>query len=147
YLGDLTRLSIVCPWTVLTEEMLIQELRLHRLCIREEPQGFTSQADQMLKHNGVMDSIIYCLAPREGSVAGDEHAGTVQRITASEGFYDDIASVDLVVIPNFAGVESSSARHRAVKIIGVGRTECGNGTATLRPCSGIKAVGVNDAAN
>ncbi len=132
---------------MLAQEVFVQQLGLHGLCVREKSQCLAGEPDQVLEHNRVVDSIVQSPAPGERTVAGDEHAGTVQGIATSKGFDDYIAGVHFVIFFDLASVEPSSARNGPMKIIGVSGAESRNRTATLRPGGGKKAVGVNDATN
>src|SRR5262249_1166240 len=107
----------------------------------------TGKLNQVFEDDGIMDSVVYGFAPCERAVAGDKHAGAMQRIATGEGFNDHVAGIDFVIVSDFATVQAGGAGDRSVKIIGVGRAESGNRSATLRPGSGKKAVGMNDTAN
>lgn len=145
--GGFPGLTVICAWAVLAEEMLVQEVGLHGFRVRKETQRFASKANQMLKDDRIMDSIIDSFAPGEGAVAGNEHARTMQRVTASKSLHDDIAGVHFVIISDFARVKTTGARNRTVKVIGVCSAKSGNGSATLSPGGGIETVRVNDPAN
>ena len=121
---------------MLAEEVFVQEFGLHWFGVREKTQGFTGELDEVFEDDGIMDSIVDSFAPCERAVAGDKHAGTMQRIATVKGFDDDVASVHFVIVSNFPRVESASAGDGSVKIIGVGSAESGNRSATLCPGGG-----------
>lgn len=132
---------------MLAEEVFVQQFGLHRFGVREKAQRFAGQPNQVLKNDGVMDSIIHGLTPGEWAMAGDEDAGAMQGVATGKGFNDDIAGIHFVIFFDLASVEAPSARNRPMKIICVSGAKSGNWAATLRPGSGKKAVRVNDAAN
>ncbi len=97
-------MPVIRTRTVLPQEVFVQQLGLHRFGVRKKTQRFAGQPNQVLEDDRVMDSVINRLAPGERTVAGDEHAGTMQGIAPGKGFDDDIAGIYFVIISDFASV-------------------------------------------
>src|ERR1051326_3614641 len=99
----------------------------------------------MFEDNGIVNSVVHSLAPGKRSMAGDEHAGTVQRVAAIEGFDDDFAGITFVIVFDLTRVETPGTRDRTVKIVGVSGAEGRNWAAALSPGGGKKTMGVHNA--
>src|SRR5580658_4889681 len=89
------------------------------------------------------------LSPGKGSMAGDQDAGCGNWIDSvlAESPNDDRAGAADVAAGNFLGGEGLGDRDRAVKVVGMGGAEAGDGFAGLRPGGGELRMGMDDAAD
>ena len=114
-----------------------------------EQNGVEGQAGDVLKDIGVLDGFGDGYSPGEGSVAGDQDSGNGDgvEIAVAESLSDDFAGIADVCLGDLPGGEGIGDRNGAVKIVGVGGAEAGDGAACLRPRGGKLRVGVDDAAD
>ena len=75
-------LPVVGAGAVLAKKVFIEQHALHRFGRSNEPQGFACQLNDVLEHEGVVNSVRNGLPPRKGAVAGDEDCRTGEGIAS-----------------------------------------------------------------
>src|SRR5437016_2433252 len=140
-------LPVVGVWPVLAPKMFLDELDCRRPSYWIDTQGFAGKTGDEFQHRCIVDGVFQGLAPGERAVIGDQHGRMVQRVQAVESLDDDAASVQLVIGFDFVRQQLPRARDVAAPIIGVRRAKSRKLSAGLRPGGGVKAMGVDDAAD
>ena len=107
------------------------------------------EAGYVFQNIGVLDSFRYSFAPGKRSVAGNQDTGDgegveVSRAKAADNDSTRIADVGL---GDLFGGEELGDRNGAVKVVGVGCAEAGNGAAGLGPGGCEFGMSVDDAAD
>jgi len=80
--------------------MLIQQYLLHRLCGRQNAQGFGRQPDEVFQHNRVVYRLSHCFSPGERPMIRHQGGGTCHRISLRERFHNNPSRTELVIILN-----------------------------------------------
>lgn len=127
------------------KEMLCEQMRLHGFGGWEKPQRFAGELDEVFENDGIMNGLMHRRAPGEWAMAGNEHPGAGEGISARKGFDDDIAGTGFVMVLDFVFAEQTGAWNGTMEIVGVGGAERREVAAALGPGSGEKAMSVGNA--
>ena len=94
-------MPIIRIFSVVAEVMLIQQLLLHTCLRGVELERMEVHKRNFFQNNGVMNRLVYILAPGERAMAVNEDGGNCRRGFAMERLDDHIASLFFIFACNF----------------------------------------------
>jgi len=139
-------LTVIRIGAVLTGEVLLDEERIH--CeVGIDGVGDECHLRHLLGDHSVIDSLSRILTPRERTVILDQNGWRMHRIdVVATETVDDHHTRLLLVLGHLCLHHTVGARDAVVEVVGMSGTDVGDVLTGLRPCGGIGAVGVDDAA-
>ena len=110
--------------------------------------GKEGHARHFLHDHRMINRLRRVFSPGKGSMTAADDGGNMNRVHSPlpERLRDDFAGVGLIVLFNFLRRQTPGAGDGAIEIIGVGGAISGDIPASLRPAYGIRAVGMDNAA-
>ena len=139
-------LTVISIWAVLAGEVLLDEERIHGQA-RIHGVGDERHLGHLLSDNGMIDSLGRILTPREGTMILDQYSRCVHGIdvVATETVDDHHARL-LLIFGHLCLHHTVGAGDAVVEVVGMGGADVGDVFSGLRPCGGVGAVSVDNAA-
>ena len=127
--------------------MFFNEQRIHR-SLWIDTERDECHLSNLLRDDGVIDGLVWILAPREWTVVLNQHGRGVNGIDVIvEETVDNHHTCVMLVSRHLICCHSLRARNTVVEVISMCRADVGNVLAGLCPGSGIGGVGVYHTAN
>src|SRR5256885_5919054 len=124
--------------------MFVEQRLRKRLSSAIHLQRLAGEPRDMIEERNTAHRVLDVAAPAKGTMIRHQHRRAGERIAMAESLENHTPGVLFVIILDLGRCEHASARHAAMKIIGMGGSQSRQGMASLGPCRGVKAVRMGD---